>query len=105
MLVPLPVIEIALKAIEIKRDTKPISAIKRARVVEKRDIASTNVIGLIRYQGKDPGPPGLPISAKFGPPPCNRKPESSKKRFGLKINSKLQGAQMRNGVKVKAKRR
>ena len=105
MLVPLPVIEIALKRIDINRDTKPISAMNRARVDEKSEITSTKVSGLIRYQGREPGPPGLPSRAKFGPLPCNRKPESSKNLFGLKINSRLHGAQIRIGVKVKAKRR
>ena len=102
---PLPVIEIALKRIEINSDTNPISAIKRARVDEKREITSTKVSGLIRYHGKEPGPPGFPNNAKFGPLPCRRKPESKKNLFGLMINSKLQGAQMRSGVNVNAKRR
>ena len=94
-----------LKRIEIKRDTNPISAIKRARVDEKSEISSTKVSGLIRYHGREPGPPGLPTREKFGPLPCNKKPESNKNLFGWKINSKLQGAQMRNGVNVSARRR
>ena len=102
---PFPLKEMALKKIEINSDTNPISAMKRARVDEKSEIASTNVSGLIRYQGRAPGPPGLPSSAKFGPLPCNRKPESIRNLAGLKINSKLQGAQMRSGVKVNARRR
>ncbi len=105
MLVPLPVMETALKRIDINKDMNPISAMNRARVDEKSEIMRTKVIGLMRYQGNEPGPPGLPSNAKFGPLPCNRKPESIKNLLGLMINSKLQGAQIRIGVKVKAKRR
>ena len=105
MLVPLPVMETALKRIDINKDMNPISAMNRARVDEKSEIMRTKVIGLIRYQGKDPGPPGLPSSAKFGPLPCNRKPESIKNLLGWMINSKLHGAQIRIGVNVKASRR
>ena len=83
----------------------PSSATKRALVEENNEIPSTRVNGLTIKIGNDPGPPGFPSKAKFGPPPGSKNPESMKKRFGSTNNSKLQGAHIKTGVITSAKRR
>jgi hypothetical protein len=103
--VPLPVIDTVLNKTADSSEIKPSSATKRALVEENNEIPSTRISGLTMKIGKDPGPPGFPINARFGPPPGSRNPESMKKRFGSTINSKLQGAQSKTGVITSAKRR
>ena len=83
----------------------PSSATKRALVEENNEIPSTRINGLTIKIGNDPGPPGFPIKAIFGPPPGSKNPESMKKRLGSTNNSKLQGAQIKAGVIISAKRR
>ena len=71
-----------LKEIAPSNEINPSSATKRAFVDENKAIPSTNVIGLTMYKGNEPGPPGFPSRARFGPPPAIRNPESIKNRFG-----------------------
>ena len=75
-------IETALSKIAASSEIHPSSATNRALVEEKSEIASTSVNGLTIKNGNEPGPPGFPSKAKFGPPPGSKNPESMKKRFG-----------------------
>ena len=55
-------------------------------------------MGLIDHHGSDPGPPGLPMSARFGPPPATVKPISLISKFGRMKYSKEPGAERMSGA-------
>jgi hypothetical protein len=102
---PFPVIENALMRTAANSEAKPNSATRRARVDEKSEMPRMIDNGLKTAKGSDPGPPGFPRIAKFGPPPGIKKPASIRNLLGFNINSKLHGAQSSSGVRTKAIRR
>ncbi|CAB4329125.1 unannotated protein [freshwater metagenome] len=82
----------------------PGSANLRAAVVEKNDKNSIAVIGLMLHHGRDPGPPGFPRKARFGPPPGIVSPISRKSLVGCLKNPREFGAAIREGMKKRAPR-
>ncbi len=101
----MPVTDIALISTAKSNEKKPNSDTRRARVEEKSVIPRMIDSGLSTANGSDPGPPGFPRIARFGPPPGIKKPASIKNLFGLNINSRLDGAQSSSGVTTKMIRR
>ena len=72
-----------LARVPARRKTIPGSANLRAAVVEKNEKKRIAVIGLMLHHGSDPGPPGFPRNARFGPPPGKVRPISRKSLLGL----------------------
>jgi hypothetical protein len=93
-----------LARVPVRRKTIPGRANLRAAVVEKNEKRRIAVIGLILHHGSDPGPPGLPRNARFGPPPGIVIPISRKSLDGCRSNPKEFGAASKNGMKKSAPR-
>ncbi len=72
-----------LARVPASRKMIPGSANLRAAVVEKNEKKRIAVIGLMLHHGSDPGPPGFPRNARFGPPPGKVMPISRKSLLGL----------------------
>ncbi len=103
--VPFPGTTITLAAVPSNKKTIPGVANLRAAVVEKYETIRTAVIGLMHHHGKEPGPPGFAIIARFGPPPGALNPISRNIRLGCRSNPKEPGAASMNGITNKVRRR
>jgi hypothetical protein len=99
---PLPGTTRPLASVPAKRKRIPGSANLLAAVVEKNEIKRIAVMGLMLHQGSEPGPPGLPRNARFGPPPGMVRPISRKSLVGCRSKPREFGAAIKNGMKKRA---